>query len=285
MNGALGVLATCLLGLALLGTSAPLQGRFALQSGDVKTHGYLGVTPLEREPLARRLDVWFTGAGADAQPIRHYDLDMTKYLHLVVVSDDLRTFLHLHPTLSGDGHFRLDQRFPRATTYHLYADGEPARLGQQVFRYDLALGAPHASSVRALAPAGNVVRAGPYTVALDRTSVRAGRQSAIVIHVRERNAAAKTLHPYLGAPAHAVFINVHDLTYVHVHPMPLGSGRDDATSMASSMDMSDPSTRATTVSPDMMLHVAVREAGTYRLWLEFRGTRGVYVAAFVVTAT
>jgi len=284
MSGGFGLLLTCLLGFALLGSSAPLHGRFALQSGDVKTHGYLGVMPLPGQPLGRRLDVWFTGASP--QPIRRYELDMTKYLHLVVVSDDLRTFLHLHPTLSPDGHFRLDQRFPRAATYHLYADGEPGGLGQQVFRYDVTVGAPHADSARSLSRTGKVVRAGPYTVALDTTNLRAGRENAVVIHVRERNAAAKTLRPYLGAPAHAVFINTRDLTYVHVHPMPLGSGPVDATAMTASMDMrAMPSTRGATVSPDMMLHVAVREPGPYRLWREFRGRRGVYVAAFVVTAT
>ena len=38
-------------------------------------------------------------------------------------------------------------------------------------------------------------------------------------------------------------------------------------------------------SPDMMLHVELREAGTYKLWLQFRGGSQLYVAPFVVTAS
>ena len=38
------------------------------------------------------------------------------------------------------------------------------------------------------------------------------------------------------------------------------------------------------VSPDMALHVTVREAGTYKLWLQFRGGATLYVAPFVLTA-
>ena len=30
---------------------------------------------------------------------------------------------------------------------------------------------------------------------------------------------ATDLHPYLGVPAHAVFLDAKDLSYVHTHPM------------------------------------------------------------------
>ena len=35
---------------------------------------------------------------------------------------------------------------------------------------------------------------------------------------------------------------------------------------------------------EMMLHVAIREAGMYKLWLQFRGGSQVYVAEFSITA-
>jgi hypothetical protein len=37
-------------------------------------------------------------------------------------------------------------------------------------------------------------------------------------------------------------------------------------------------------SPNMMLHVSVREPGTYKLWLQFRGGDQLYIAPFIMTA-
>jgi hypothetical protein len=38
------------------------------------------------------------------------------------------------------------------------------------------------------------------------------------------------------------------------------------------------------VSGDMMLHIALHEAGTYQLWLQFRGANKLYIAEFTVLA-
>ena len=61
--------------------------------------------------------------------IRAYRVDMTKLLHMIIVSDDFRTFLHVHPILQADGHFLLDQKFPSPALYHIYADAEPEGFG------------------------------------------------------------------------------------------------------------------------------------------------------------
>ncbi|MBD5636030.1 MAG: hypothetical protein IAI49_16295, partial [Candidatus Eremiobacteraeota bacterium] len=37
-------------------------------------------------------------------------------------------------------------------------------------------------------------------------------------------------------------------------------------------------------SPDMLLHVAVHEPGTYELWLQFRGGGALEVAPFLLHA-
>ncbi len=43
----------------------------------------------------------------------------------------------------------------------------------------------------------------------------------LVVHILEGGSPAADLHPYLGALAHAVFLNAGNLSYVHAHPMPL----------------------------------------------------------------
>jgi hypothetical protein len=55
------------------------------------------------------------------------------------------------------------------------------------------------------------------------------------------------------------------------------------------MDMSKPMPElpdGASVSSDMMLHIALREAGTYKLWLQFRGAGDkLYIAEFTVLAS
>jgi len=57
---------------------------------------------LQGSGLQRNLDlVEFTRS--PQAPIRSYIIDMTKLLHVIVVSDDLRYFQHVHPELGADG--------------------------------------------------------------------------------------------------------------------------------------------------------------------------------------
>ncbi len=266
-----------------------LPGTYALQTGDDKTIAELLATALPNDPLARKLDI---SLGDDTGTLRRYDIDMTKYLHLIIVSDDFRWFAHVHPVLRPSGHFTIVQRFPRPGVYHVYADCDPTGIGQQVFRFDLDLAAPSASpaatataAIRELPPSANVARAGPYTVSLSTTSIEAGSESHVRVHVTRNGKPAHDLHPYLGALAHAVFLNSNDLTYVHVHPLPLGDAMPDMDMSGDSMKMPMPAlSDREPSSPDMELHVDVRERGTYELWLQFRGGSALHVAAFKITA-
>ena len=264
--------------------SQTLPGTYALQTGKEKALAHLVATVRPNDPLSERLDI---SLGDDNGTIRRYDVDMTKYLHLIIVSDDFRTFMHVHPQLHANGHFTIEQRFPRAALYHIYSDTVPTGLGQQVFRYDLDL-RPTASDAapRDLAPTGNVVTAGPYRVALDSTVIHAGTQTHLRVRVTKNGKAANDLHPYLGALAHAVFIDGDDLTYAHVHPEAPGAPMAAMDMTGGAMPMSMPALSDTdAASPNMELHVTVREAGVYKLWLQFRGAGGLHVAAFVVRAT
>ncbi len=275
---------------ALLGsTAAPVNGVFALQTGSAKMHAYLRNSQVGRDPLDQHLDMWMTPLNA-AQPVTTYRVDMTKLLHVIIVSDDFRRFFHIHPVLGTDGHFTIDHRFPQPALYHVYADGEPDDAGQQVFRFDLPVAGGSAAATRDIAPTGNSASAGPYRVELGTTVLVAGEATMLAVHITRGGKPADDLHPYLGALAHVVLLNAKTLSYVHVHPTPLAavgmmSGKRAApTPAGGSMEMAALPDTATT-SPDMVLHPMLRQAGTYKLWLQFRGGSSLYVAPFIVTAT
>lgn len=280
------------LSVSLLGTAPAIAGVFALQGGTQKANGHLAVSAIQGHPLERELNSWMTRNGS-ATPIRSYETDMTKLLHGVIVSDDFTTFLHVHPLFSKNGHFTLEQRFPRPALYHVYADGEPLGIGQQVFRFDLNVGSPRKkNAARELMPTGSVAIAGPYTVTLSSLRLSTHGETMLRLRITRGGKLARDLHPYLGTLGHAVFLNGKDLTYVHVHPMALGAESasspmsPNATMPSKDMQMGAPPLASNAVtSPSMLLHVAVREAGTYKLWFQFRGGDALRVASFVLTAT
>jgi hypothetical protein len=266
---------------------APFAGKFALQGGTPQTAAYLLASQIGTDPLHRHLDTWMTPKDSSAI-IRSYQIDMTKYLHMIAIGDDFHTFLHIHPTLGADGRFLLDQTFPSPARYHIYVDARPENLGQQVFRFDVDLGGPDHPVTRDLSETNTVSTAGPYTVSISSNSLSAQSESRIVIHILKSGKPADDLHPYLGALAHAVFIDVNDLSYVHAHPMPLSASTTNGSSqtMMNSADMAMPPALPSSMisPPNMLLHIALREPGTYKLWLQFRGGSNLYVAPFILTA-
>lgn len=259
----------------------PLAGKYSLQGGSPKTEGHLRVSASGKDPLTQHLDLWMT-TPSSAAPIRNYAVEMTKKLHVVIVSSDFSRFMHIHPTLSPTGHFTIDQQFPAPGLYYVYADGEPNNLDHQVFRFEVSVSNTAGQKSITLSPTGREVNVGPYTVDLSQVKLNAGGMDMIDVHILKGDKPAKDLHPYLGASAHAVFLNGKDLSYVHVHPMSMG-GMDMATGsmyMKASADLPDNAPS----SPDMMLHISIKEPGTYKMWLQFRGGDQLYVAPFVLTA-
>jgi len=223
-----------------------LKGEPSLQGSQAQTEGFLKVTAQAGNALEQHLDVWMTMPGS-AAPIKDYQTEMTKKLHMVIVSDDFETFLHIHPTLEPTGHFLITQQFPAAGTYFVYADALPNALNHQVFRFKLDVVHASLPSARELPTTGMGVQAGPYEVDLSTVRVHSRRMEMVDVEVLENGQPAKDLHPYLGAPAHAVFLNTKDLSYVHVHPMA-------ADMMTMNMDMSKP-------MPELPDNAVLRESG------------------------
>jgi len=87
---------------------------------DIKLHTS-PVSPIANRPT--RLLLVVTKLAAH-DPIREFDLVHDRLMHLIVVSEDLAFFDHVHPEL-GNGVFRLAYRFPEAGPYRLWADAKP----------------------------------------------------------------------------------------------------------------------------------------------------------------
>jgi hypothetical protein len=203
-------------------------------------------------------------------PILNYDADMEKLIHLVVVRDDFATFAHLHPTFEAStGIFA--QRFTKEPNhrYYVYADTVPRHLGQQVFRFTMESDGPAAAYKLATTPSSTSSLVAPYTVTLGRTTLAANQAQTLSITIFEGGRPARNLGTYLGALAHAIFINISTLEYAHVHAMARGS--------TMSMGVS------AQPGPFMQMTLPPFPPGTYKLWIQFSGARGlVYTAPFTI---
>jgi cytochrome oxidase Cu insertion factor (SCO1/SenC/PrrC family) len=257
--------------------SATYDGHSA-SAGAASSHATLR---LAGRGLRRRFDLVEYDRTA-TQPIREYAMDMTKLLHLIVVSDDFRDFQHVHPVLQPNGHFRLDLAFPRPGLYHLYADATPMGRTQSVFRFDAGIGAGigiGGAVARPSAVSRDEVVAGPYTVRLSAVRVAARQDAPLLIAVQRGGLPALDLHPYLGAFAHVVALGISDLSYMHAHPMAM-----QAMGIAGADPMGTPLPDNAAVPATMTVHLNFPRPGRYALWVQFRGGQSLYAAPFVVQA-
>lgn len=273
---------TRLAGLFLAAALAhtPLTGTWALASGKPLVAAQMRVTNLPGQNVA--LDIYETKPGATT-PVRSYDVDMTKLMHMVVISTDFTQFMHVHPTFDATtGHFAQTIHLDPAHDYYVYADAEPQGIGQQVFRFDLRRAGVGKDSTRPDNSLHAKAAAGPYTVSLSKTTLAANAPSTISITVMRNGALAGDLQPYLGAAAHAVFIDTNTLTYVHVHPTVAGAPAMD---MDMGMDDDMGASKVTAkAGPRMTMNVPALAPGTYKLWLQFQGKTGLAVASFTLVA-
>jgi hypothetical protein len=194
----------------------------------------------ERETLR------FTIVDASGAPVRDFDVEHEKRMHLIVVRRDLTGFQHLHPTQAADGSWSTPVTLPDAGSYRVLADF--TRDGEaQTLASDLRVDGP-ADLAPLPAPATTSETDG-YTVRLD------ARGEHLAFEITRDGEPVRT-QPYLGAGGHLVALREGDLAFLHVHP------EDD----------------------EVAFETQFPTAGRYRLFLQFKHAGRVHTAAFTVVA-
>lgn len=210
--------------------------------------------------------------GADSRLLTRYALEQTKLMHLIIVSNDFRTFMHLHPTLHA-GHFTIATDLPKGDSFFVFADTTPAGLPKQVFRFSVG----KISSPISVASAPRAVSdAGAYKAVLSSAQLESNKPLNISATISKDGRVVEDLQPYLGSIAHAVFVNTITLDYVHVHPMAGNGGA------MSGMDMEQNVAPSSRLPGKMTFAMPPLPAGTYRMWLQFQTRDGLRVAPFTV---
>jgi len=213
-------------------------------------------------------------AGKETEAVA-LDVQHEKKIHLIVVSNDLSYFEHIHPDYQADGSYKItvlensksysngpgknETRFANGGDYTLFADYLPSGGSHQVEKIPV--------NVKGTAKAPVTYNANKLTATSDNFTVTlqisggkliTGAQMHIEGELTQNGKAVdvNTLENYLGAKAHMVVVSLNDKEYLHVHP-DVSAGKFD-------------------------LNTTFKKPGIYRGWIQFQSAGKVHTVDFVM---
>jgi Cu+-exporting ATPase len=226
-------------------------------------------------------------------PITDLQISHEQPMHLIVVSEDLKEFQHVHPQPAGEpGVYTIDVTFPTAGTYLLYDEFTRASGADLVQQDTLTVG-NGASRPAVLAEDNTPKDLQGVRVALENTGdVVAGQEAALTFHLTDADTGAQVrdLQPYLGAPAHVVILSEDAEKFAHTHGEQPGAGLDHEAAPTDEHAATDNgeqghATGETTYGPEIVFHHTFPTPGLYKVWGQFQTHDGQVIAAdFVVRA-
>ncbi len=233
----------------------------------------------------------FSVKDKDGKPFDKLKIVHEKLIHLLVVSDDLAFFDHVHPEKLTDGGFKLNYKFPTGGDYKLYADFTPENSPQLVNVFDISVG----GEKRAKTP---LVADKEFTKTIDGLTftikageeLKAAKGLTLNFFVKDANGKAVTdLEPYLGAMAHFVIISEDTTKFLHAHAMEgkmtetKGTGgHSDHNDKHGDMEMDMKTDTDNAETPAVAAHTEFPTAGLYKLWGQFQRNGKVITVPFVL---
>ncbi|WP_219838656.1 hypothetical protein [Paenibacillus sp. R14(2021)] len=198
------------------------------------------------------------------RPVEVFAEDMTKLLHLIVVSQDLSSFDHVHPVYEGHGKFRVKLTFPHGGTFLLLTEFMPDGKGLTVCKTRIAVNGdePAAVPLTAGPPWKTTVDGVEITLSAEPMpgEIQAGGMAMLNFKLKSTETGERTvLEPYLGTVGHCVILDASAKQYLHVH---------------AAAEMS--------AGASVMFHTQFPKPGTYKLWAQFQVKGKVIVAPFVI---
>ena len=161
----------------------------------------------------------------NGKAIAKFDTFQEKLMHLIIVSNDLQFFSHLHPSYKDNGQFEVEASFPQAGGYTFFSDYKPAGQTEQI-------------SVLKTKVTGNIIAAPEIdfnrsktfndtqvNLALSESTVKAGKEVTLMFKLQDasNNQPLTDLQPYLGEKGHLVILrHSNSLTaanYIHAHAL------------------------------------------------------------------
>jgi hypothetical protein len=197
----------------------------------------------------------------DGSSVNDFELTHEKLLHLIIVSQDLSYFNHIHPEYKCEGVFEAVNDFPAGGKYRVIADFKPAGGDAMTKLAWLDVEGEPADPVPIVLTDPLVAAADGKRVTLKISSLAPDEESVFTFHVEDEASGRPIadLEPYLGAIGHVVILSEDGEQYVHVHAeKDQGSG------------------------PDARFEATFPKRGVYKIWAQFRHQGQVFTTSYAV---
>jgi hypothetical protein len=194
-----------------------------------------------------------------SRPVMHFEIVHEKLFHLFLVSQDLEYFAHVHPEFQPDGWFRLKTRLPKAGTYRLLADFDPAGGTPQLAARTFSTAGYTVPLEKSIAhPAADMTPKHGENLEVELTTEPAqplaGKKTMLFFKVKP----AEGLEPYIGAWAHLLAVSNDLVDTIHSHPFIADGG------------------------PSMQFNLFFPREATYRIWVQFQRKGVVNTVSFTL---
>ncbi len=192
-----------------------------------------------------------------------------KPMHLIIISEDLSYFDHIHPIPTADNSiFTVDAEFPHSGKYRLYLDYSPKRVGHRLGRIELTVSGTPAPPVPLVADKEDTHSAGGVKLTFKPEKPLKANDAVTLnfIAADEKTSQPVTdIEPYLGAFAHFNIANQGHTEYLHAHPLKEAESPDERG------------------GPEIGTRTIFPTPGLYKIWAQFQRKGKVIVIPFVVS--
>jgi len=198
---------------------------------------------------------------SEGKTIKDFEVEHEKLMHLIVVSNDLFYFDHIHPEYKGDGLFTITPNFPSGGKYTLFADFVPKGSAKTVKTKSIqVLGNERKPiALKEDQKQTKVVAGKEVTFKTDELTTNKDITLSFTIKDEKSKKPISDLQPYLGAIGHVVAISEDTKNFLHVHPM-----NEDAT------------------GPEARFMTSFPKSGMYKIWGQFQQNGQKFTVDFTV---
>jgi hypothetical protein len=200
----------------------------------------------------------------EGKAITNFDVFQEKLMHLIVVSDDLQFFNHLHPELQKDGSFTVETTFPQGGKFTFFSDYKPKGRSERVSVINTEIVGAKKVDRNVSLETTKTIDNTQASLSFTPQNIEAGKESHLIFNLKDitTNKPPEDLQPYLGELGHLVILKQSSpLTkedYIHAHAM------------------------KNTPTGEIHFMATFPRSGKYKMWGQFNRNGKIVVADFWV---
>ena len=259
----------------------------------------LKTNPVEVK-AGEQTELSFTVKNDKGEIVKDLPIVHEKPMHLLVVSDDLAEYYHIHPEPQADGSYKVPFTFTNGGNFKLYADFTPKDSPQVVENFMLKVSGNERAKVELKADEKleKMVDGLKFVMKPDADLV-AGKELMLNFSVfdEKTNKPVTDLEKYLGEYAHFVIISQDLKQFVHAHPMSKeehSTGGGDMSKMGNSNakvdeskphshdDKTDMKDMKMTSPSEVSAHTSFPQSGLFKVFAQFQRGGKVITVPFIV---